>query len=194
MAEHALYPAYVKLDYHSLWGRHVALFPTREWNPVSSGGTMGSYTSWGGPTVDAQAMIEGLIDHLKVFYLASASFDIATIYTIATPGASAIPKVAKSFGTPGTSTSTEQAKAAQQTWTLRDTEFNLARVVLLDAPVGAGFEPFTAFGTYAPVDNLVAQLTGAGNAWQSRAGFQLAAATRVCYDLSQASRKSYGMA
>lgn len=193
MAEHALFPGYVKFDYHSLWGKHVMILPTRAWNSVPLTGTLGSWTAWNGSNVDGEAMIDSFVNAIKAAFLASTSFDIATIYTIAALGDPAIPQAAKALGIVGTNTTGTQAKAAQSTWTMRDTTYNLSRLVFLDAPVGAGFEPTSDISGSPSTLAMFTQWSADTNAWSSRAGNRVSTFIKISYDLSDKLRREYGM-
>jgi len=191
VATHSLFPGFIKLDYHSLWGKHAQLLPTRAWSNTSVTGTLGSYTSWSGVPIDAESMIDELVAHLKTFYLASASIDACTIYSMASPTDPAIPVTGKGIGVAGTNTAGEHAKASIQTWVMRDTAFEISKLIFLDAPVGVGWEPVTSLSGGPAL--LLTEWTSDLNAWSSRAGNRVTSFFKATYDLDDKLRREYGM-
>jgi hypothetical protein len=191
MTVHSLYPGFIKLDYHSAYGKHSQILPTRAWSNTNITGVLGSYTSWSGAPIDAEAMVDAFVADLKGFYLATTTIDACTLYSMATPSDPAIPVAGKGIGVVGTNTGTTQAKATIQTWVMRDTAFDISKLVFLDAPVAAGFEPVTALSG-APA-GLLADWTSNTNAWSSRAGNRVVTFFKATYDLDDKLRREYGM-
>lgn len=193
MAENGLYPGYVLLASHSAYGKHNNILPTSEWSPTAITGNLGSWQGWNSVPIDGEAMVTNLVNALAAAFLSTYVFDTATVYTIATPGGPAIPRKSIALAIPGTSTLTGPAKATMQTWIFRDASYNLSKLVFLDSPVPATFEPTTNFsgGTVAAI---VAEWTGAGNAWSSRAGLRPELPQKITYTMNEKLRREYGMA
>lgn len=194
MTVYDLYPAYFLIDYHSTFGAHKAIIPTRAWNPVSITGILGSYEGWDTTPVDAEVMIDSFVTDLLPFHHTTTEFDAVTIYTIAAPGDPAIPRTGKALTDTGSSTSTLQRKAVTQTWVFRDTGWNIFKLVLMDTPIGIDFDKVTDLTSNVPAQNLRDIVINPSNAFQSRANLRPDQFRNIVYDLNDKLRKVYGMA
>jgi hypothetical protein len=193
MTVYDLFPGYVLLDYHSTFGAHKAILPTRAWNAASVTGVLGSYENWASNPVDAEAMIDDLVTALLPFHHTSTEFDAATIYTIAAVGDPAIPRAGKALTAVGSSSSALQRKAVTQTWVFRDTGWNISKLVLMDTPIGINFDKVTDITGSADALALASEWTSDVNAWSSRANLQPDQFRNIVYDLNDKLRKEYGM-
>lgn len=195
MAENALFPAYVLLRYHSAYGAHTAVYPTREWlaGPVVPGNDLGSYENWAGIPCDGQEMVEDLVDALAAFYPASVIVDSATVYTLATPESPAIPRATHALGTAGTETDPGWSKAVQLSWQIRDTAWGLSKIVMLDAVSNNQWDVTSDISGSAESLALVGALTSTSWAWSSRLGNRPATFTKLTKKLNDKLRREYGM-
>lgn len=189
----SLFPAFVLINYHSAYGTHKMIRPTRAWQPTNITGTIGSYTAWDGSQVDAEVMVNNLVSAMQPFFLTTTSFDDVTVYTLASTSAPALPQASVSLAVAGTSTAVTQAKATESTYSFKDTAFNKGSINLLDAPVNVGFAKKTpsAFSSedHALEDAFISVLA----AWSTRAGFRPKDLIKVTYDLNDKLRREYGM-
>jgi hypothetical protein len=193
MTEYSKYPGYIDFEYSSAYSVHHMQLKTKEWNPAGGTGGLGSYEAWDASTIGAEAMIDAMVDVLKPFFLGTTSFDAATIYTLSAVGSPAIPRAGKVLSVAGTSTESTQAKAVQETWTFRDVDWGICRIVMLDAPTGAGFEPITDITGVTEAEDLVAEFTAVTNAWASPADGRPATFRRIVYTLNDGLRRQYDM-
>jgi len=169
MAPNSLSPAYVRLDYHSVYGAHVMLIPTKEWLPTSITGGMGSYVAWDTTTIDAEAMIDALIAKLADLHLATSSFDLATIYTQATSTSPAFPQAAKTLAVVGTAGAVGAAMAIQSTLNMRGVGGKPVKYTFLDASaLNVQMTKISPFGFPPAVSALVTEVSLLSNAWSSR--------------------------
>jgi len=189
----SLYPAYVLINYHSVYGTHKMIIPTRAWQPTNITGTMGSYTAWDTTQVDAEVMINALVATFQPFFLSTSAFDDATIYTLTSPTSPALPQRGAALTLPGTGTGTGQAKAAESHYSFRDTAFNLAGITFLDAPVNAGFARKDPAAFSVEDDALKLEFSAVNRAWSSRAGFRPSVLRKITYDMNGKLRREYGM-
>ncbi len=195
MAENALFPAYIQFVYHSLLGLHTRIIPTREWNsvPLVPGGALGSYTNWLGFPADGEEMVDEMVEKLAAFAIPSQVIDTATVFTLDTPESPARPRATKSYGTPGTSVNTDFWQAREQTFIFRDTEFAIAKLVLLDCPWNnSGFPLFDISGS-TPATDLTGALMSTAWAWASRNGEQVNSFVKITYNINQKLRDEYRM-
>lgn len=195
MTVHSLFPAFVKINYHSAFGAHAQILSVREWNPVPLVplNDLGSFTNWLGLPVDGEEMIDEYVLKLKEFYLASTVIDTATIYTMDTETSPAIPRASMALGVPGVEVSTNWSKAVQHQYILRDTAYNMAKLILLDAPIGTSWDPVTTLTGSAEAAALVGVLTSSAWAFSSKANLQITTFQKITYKLNDKLRKEYNM-
>lgn len=184
----SLYPAAVKISYHSAYAPHVQWVPTKAWN---AGAGLGSFDVWGGGTIDAEDMIDEFILNQAAFFPNTVSFDTAEIFTFSAPGSPAFPRGGKALTQVGTSALSGNTKAVQATWTIKCTDASIFKIVQLDMQNGNSFEKVT-FPALAGVaadfyDILIADTNG----WQSRAGGQPDLFLQVSFTLNEKLRKQY---
>lgn len=195
MAPNSLYPAYVQVDYHSAHGPHKQIIPTLAWFPTSITGTLGSYAAHNSTPIDAEVMINDLVDAFVFFHLTTTIFDLATVFTIADPLLpEAIPRASAVLTQVGTSTSVTQAKAVQNVFTFRTSANGKLKIYLLDAPpVGSNFDktPRGAWG--AEAISIETTLDASGNAWAGRDGSQPAIGMSITKTLNEKLRREYRM-
>lgn len=165
---------------------------TKDWLPTDITGGLGSYQNWLGGTVDAETMVRDLIAALKVYCLASFSFDQVTAYTQATATSDNIPRRTVALGIVGTSASPGYSAAISSTFNFKTAANGNARLVLLDSPLGAGgFAPIFP-AAFNASDLLVQTEFSAGlNAWSGRDDTQPQALRKISFDLNDKLQKSY---
>jgi hypothetical protein len=193
MAANSLYPSFVKIDYHSVYSVHSMTIPTLQWDDETSVGGKGQFMSHAGTPTDADAMIKDLIDLIKVFFLATTSFDAYTIYVMDTPTSVPLPVAANSLGVAGTSVETEWAKAVQTTFTIRTALFGVMKLVLLDAPAAAGFDRIASFDASPEAEAIVDELSDVTNGWAGRDGGRPNTLVQIAYTLNEKLRREYHM-
>jgi hypothetical protein len=193
MAPNSLYPAFVVIDYHSLWGAHKMTIPTRAWD--YSGGTpaSGAFADWEEGQKEADVMVNDLVDELAPFFLATTTFDLYTIYTMASATAAPTPVYSAALGIDGTSIETEQAKGVQTTFTFRTDLFGIFKLVLLDAPAAAGFDRILSFDASPAALAVLGEVSALANAWAGRDGGRPNTLVQIAYTLNEKLRREYNM-
>jgi hypothetical protein len=194
MANNSLWPAFGIVDYSSAYGNHKMTIPTRAWNAGIGTNGFGGYLGWDLSTAnDAQDMWTDLITDIAAFAPATLTFNNATIYTMASSISPRIPVTQIPLNIAGTSAATTQAKAAQSTWNFRTTTFGIFKLVLLDSPVGTGFNKTLAGSFGAPDLAVIGGLTDQAKAWSGRDGSPPANCHSKTYTLNEKLRREYGM-
>lgn len=195
MARNSLSPSSLVLDYHSLFGQHKMTIPTLQWLPTNLSGTMGSYLAWDGATsVDADVMIDDLLNLLKVFIPATSGFDLVTAYNQATSTSDNIPARSKTLAIVGTSVASGFSQAQSATFNFKTTANGDFKLVLLDSPLGStGFVALHPSGFSAAVLSLEVEVIKATNAWSGRDDARPSVLRKVTYDLNEKLQKSYKM-
>jgi len=186
-------PAFVRLNYHSLYGTHSATIPTLAWlNTVAPGGA-GEFETHSGSSVDADSMINDLVDGLSGIYPTTSTFDNYIIFTVPAPGAAPQPRVSKILDVDGTLGTPGWTKAVQVTMNWRTTGFNLFKLVSLDCGSSNNFDRATviAGGSLAAIDALV---TSNVLGWAGRDNNRPATFVSQTVDLNDALRQRYRMA
>lgn len=189
----SLYPAFVKIDYHSAQGAHVMIIPTLEWH-ANDILVAGEFESWNAGLVDADDKINDLVDLFLPFFLATTTFDFYTIYTMASPTAAAQPVAAASLAKVGTSVSTTWAKAVQKTLIMRTTDFGIMKLVFLDCPSGNNFDPVNAYGVDPATTAIINELKNEDSPWSARDNGRPNTLIKQTTTLNEKLRKEYNMA
>ena len=192
MTPNTLSPASIVVAYHSAFGSHRMTLPTLAWSPVNLGGSLGSYVAWDSSGIDAEAMVNDLVDALKVFYQSTVHFDEATVYTMDTSTAPNIPRKSAALTQVGTSGSTGYSAAVSTTFNFKTSINGNARIVLLDSPLGSGgFAPILPADFDAAVTAVFTAYSADGHAWSGRDNQQITELRKVTFDLNDKLQKLY---
>jgi hypothetical protein len=188
-------PTVVRIQYTSAFGFHTMQICTRLWSPPTSGEPLGTVPSWIDDTqIDLFDMVSGFVDLLLPFYPVTASFNNATVFTQADETANFIPQISSELTAKiGTAVAPFWTKAVQATISLRDTETNAVKYVLLDS---ASFGEFDAIRNLATVDavfDIVDYVRSTANAFSSQAGLRPFTFLGYFRTLNEKLRKSYRM-
>lgn len=195
MTPHSLSPAFVRLDYHSAYAPHVCILPTLEWFPTSITGTMGSYAGHNSTPIDAEDMINALVDALAAQHKSTTIFDLATVYTQANPTGQAIPRASAALTQVGSNAAAGPDKATQMTLNGRTTNFNPFKLVLLDVPMGtSNFNKITPGNFTAAISGIFTEYALSSNAWCGRDDGQPSFPISATLTLNERLRKEYRMA
>jgi hypothetical protein len=195
MAEHDNAPTSLIVRSHSAFGNHSATFHAKEWNsvPLIPGNLLGSFTNWLSLPVDGEAMADELVDKLKVFYPPNYFIDSVQIVTYDPLDPIAIPRAIKAYGVAGTETDTGWSKATMQNYILRDSAYNMAKIVLLDTVNQNQWNPVTDISGSAEATALVGVFTSDAWAFSSKADLKITTFQKITYKLSDSLRKRYEM-
>lgn len=193
MAENSLYPAFVRINYHSPYGVHTMTIPTLGWD--YSGGTPlgGIFAAWDASDREAVDMISDFVNLIKPFFLATTTFDNFTIYTMASAEADPTPVFAGELAIDGTSVETEWAKAVQMTWTFRTSLFGIFKLVFLDVPSASGFDKILSFGASPEAEAVRDYLAADTNGFAGRDGGQVSVLDQISFTLNEKLRREYHM-
>jgi len=188
-----LYPAYVRLDYTTVFGQHSMNIPVNE---VTPGATFGDNTveSWEAGAINLSTMINGLIDLLKPFYTEDDSFDLKTLFTLATPASDPVWRNQVSLvASVGTGTDIGWQKAVQTTVSIRSTEGGVFRVQMMDSGSFDEWNKLTNLSTIPAVEDIVEYVSDPENGFRARDGGRPAAFIEMSKTLNEQLRKSYKM-
>jgi hypothetical protein len=164
-----LFPAYVKVFYHSDRASHVATIPTREWIGTPGEFMPGEFLNWASTPVDADTMVEDLLDTFgPAFFTDAVDIDGYTIFHFPDEDSDPLPVFSKNYPITGSLVSASWYLAVETTYIWRTTNFGLFKLVTLDGPSGDSFEDsitWAASGVGLAVDT---QITSLSNAWAGR--------------------------
>jgi hypothetical protein len=196
MAVHDLFPGYGDVRYHSSFGVHHKIVPTRAWypTPLIPLNVLGQYNNWGEIGCDGEAMWDEFVAQERKWYPATCTIDSVTVYTIAEPGAPAIPRATKSYGLAGTFADPGWSKAVQRTWVMRDTEFLIVKSVMLDCASGDSFDRVVNISGSTESLDYVGMWTSPSWAFSSRAGNRPNSFQSVVTGINDKLSKEYGNA
>ena len=195
MTAYSLYPCFLKVDYHSAYGAHVQLVPMRAWNevPIVPGNVLGSWEGWDTTNRDGEVIVDALVNALAAFYPSTALIDDVTVYTMASETATPIPRATKHYATAGANVASGWKKATQQNIIMRDTAYNVFKLVLLDATWPTSLDPQTSITGDTIMETLVNLVTDPSAPFSSRAGFRPATFAKRTFTLNTKLRREYNM-
>lgn len=188
----SLFPAFVKIEYQSANAPHVMILPTKEWSdPLEDG--VGQFDTHTGGSINADDMVQAMVDELAKFFTADLSFTSYTIYTMATETADPTPRVTGQLTQVGVTVSTTWQKATQVTITARTTSFGLAKITLLDAISEDNWDRITVLPGSGNIFDLWGVWSDPGNGWAGRDNGRPTAFLQVSKTLNEKLRRQYHM-
>lgn len=190
MTQYSLDPAFVQINYTSMFSPHKMVIPTRAWSPDLGTNGKGGYVAWDDEVDDAFTMITELVDLLAAMHPNTTTFEDAIIYTKADPDAENHPETAITLGVPGLG-SLAAIPAAMQTWSFRSSGFNIFKLVQLDLVVANNFLPTKPSGLTTTQADIVTALVDPGNSWAARDNTRPASLIQITAKLSDVLRKAY---
>lgn len=186
----SLFPAFVRLNYHSAAAPHSQTIPTLPWLDVESDGEVGEFETWGASTIDALDMITNLVDELVKFFDALVTYDNFVIFTQEDAEADPVPRASGSFTAKvGTETDAGWGGAVQTTISFRTTLFGLSKLTLLDSASRDDFNPITV--PVAPYTTLIPEFAATFNGWSGQDGGRPATFIRATKTLNEKLRRAY---
>jgi len=195
MTEHSNFPAFVRLDYHSVYAPHVQLLHVREWLPTSITGSMGSFVAWDSTPIDAEAMIDSMVALLAHQFKSTTHYDLATIYTMADLDGQAIPRASKVLTAVGDNAVGGPDKATQATLNMRSSDNNPAKLVFLDCPVGtSNFDKQPPSSFSSVIQDIYDEISADSNAWSAKDDTQIASPISLTITLNERLRREYRQA
>jgi hypothetical protein len=193
MTAHSRSPAFVIVDSHSAYGLHKSQFCLKDFFPVSSGHAMGTATAHDGSNCDLVTAIDDLLGVISVVYLPTTVFDLATVYTQALPTGPAFPQAQYVPTQVGVSSAGGPHKATETIFVMRTAAFNIVKLVMMDSPVGAAFDPLPVGAWGAPENDILVEFGAMNRPWVGFDGERPATGVKITYNLNQKLRKEYRM-
>jgi hypothetical protein len=135
MTVYTLYPAFVRLFYHTTQLNHVATLPVVGWNEPVSGHDYGTFDAHDLSSPDADDIVQEYATVIQPIFSEDVTIDSYVIYTMSSPTAKPQPRVGNTVALTGTNTDNTWFKANQVTMSLRTSTFNKSKWTLLDVPV-----------------------------------------------------------
>lgn len=186
-------PSFVQIRYQSAYGLHTATVPTREYTPGITPDILGTFPRWSDDApVDADDMIQFLVDALADGFHTTATIIDATIFNQPDPDLPATPTGFLLLGEVGTNASTAWRKANQMTLTFRTTLYGTAKLVTLDTP-HSSYDRFVAGDAAAWVAALAGVFMNTAYAWSGRDGGRPAQWLQGTVTLNERLRRAYKM-
>jgi hypothetical protein len=191
--QNSLSPAFVKIDYTSVYAPHVMTVPSVPLIPAV--GDAPPYFDLRGAEIDVNAdtAIRDYVAVLADLALGTMVFNSYTIFSQPEVGDTPVPVWSAPLNVVGTNPSAAApVKACQQTYSFRATDFTIFKVVLLDFPPMSGFDRTTAPASVLQT-NLIDYVT-ADETWiASRGGGRPNVFLQLATTLNEKLRRSYRM-
>jgi hypothetical protein len=188
----SLYPAFVRIEYHSAYAPHTMTIPTTQWTgPPTSAFTSGEFDQWDAGSIEADVMIQALVDSLKAMFNNDVVFDGYTIYRIQALGLDPEPVYSAALSQVGTNISTAWHKAVQLTMVWRTAEFGIFKIVLMDAAGDGTFGRTGNFSAISPFSVLHNLVVDPDNGWSGRDNARPNQALQLSLTLNEKLRRAY---
>jgi len=187
---HAISPAYVTMYYHSSYGNHSRTLPTLLWSAEGLG-LPGTFDTHDGAGIDAEVMIESMIDVIAANNPSSIVHDSYTIFRVPVDGEPPQPVYGAFYSKAGSLTITGQAKAVQVTMSFRTTAFNELRLVQLDRPNANVWG--NIYSNEPTEEAIIDEVTSMARGWAGRDGNRPYLWTNTSISLNKRLRRKYGM-
>ena len=192
MTVHTLKPSYLQFNYHSTFGQHEMIIPTRQWAPTGGISGFGSFTSWADDLRDVGDMVDDFVLALVEHYPPSVTFDSWLVWDFNESAELFIPRAGDAFtDKDGTDEVTGWNEAVQAVMTAWDTEFNTCKLVFLDYNSRNNFARRTAATVDADEQAIFDVWSSEDNAFASRAGFRPNTIRSVSLGINDALKKQY---
>jgi hypothetical protein len=192
MTVHTLKPSYIEFKYHSLFGAHKMILPTRQWSSAGGISGFGSFTSWDDDIRDVGDMVDDFVDVLLPKFISTVTFDNWLVWDFNVDADFFIPVAGDAFTAKvGTDDDSGYTQAVQSVMTMFDTEFNTCKIVLLDMSSRNNFNRRTAATVDADEQAYFDAFSDTANAWASRAGFRPATIRSVSLGINDELKKQY---
>lgn len=193
MAENALSPAFVKINYQTAFGSHSQTIPTVPYILPDIGNISGQFDLRGAAlSTPAGDAIEEFVNLEKVYFPASTTFIDYTIFTQADATSVATPRYSAPLGIVGTAGVPIWTKATQATLTFRTEEFGLFKLVWLDFAADT-FDRIASLAGRAGLAAIVNYVT-ADVSWMSgRDDARPTTWLQMSTTLNERLRRAYGM-
>lgn len=192
MPINSLFPCFVEIGYQTKYSVHKHTIPTLGY--ASAGlGLGGSFITHDAGGIDAETMIEALINLIKVQVPPTTVYINYRIMTIGVVGDPPHPQFEKQISIAGTAVVDPLVfdRAVQATYTIRTSNFGLLKFVQLDHPSG---NVFGNVYVLAPAEQaIVNALTAVSNGWAGRDNGQPTVFTNQSISLNKRLRRSYKM-
>jgi hypothetical protein len=184
MTPNFLGPYWVQLNYTGNTP-HTMTLPTKNWNPS---GSVGTFDIWSGGTINALAMVQGLVTKMLPLFNADTSFNNYLVYKQLLPDDDPTPVSSQAFsGQVGTGTGGGWAAAIERIFIARTSAFGLCKLSLLDANSNDNFNPIVSPGTDDQA--LITEWFNDSNGWSGRDNFQPSTFLKITCNLNQKLRK-----
>lgn len=189
MAQYTLFPSFVQVYYHSQYGPHVMTLPTLQWSP---GAGQGAFETWDLASISADTMIEAFVTAWAELFTDDSEFDYYAIWNYPDEDSLPVQVAYNTLAIPGGQVAaTQNTKAVELTVTWACSGGFILKTVGLDAIGSANFQKVGVTGILALIPDIVAEVTGSGNGWASRAGTQPIFGKQIAYTLNEKLRRSY---
>jgi len=192
--ENSLKPSYIQFRYHSSLGAHKMTLPTRQWSLAGGISGFGSFTSWDDSIRDVGDMVDDFVDLLVPKFPASVVFDDWQVFNWNETAGFFIPVAGDGFtGKVGTDGTPSWFYAVESVFTMFDTEFATAKLVLLDTSSRGNFARRTGATADAQELAIFGGYSDVANAWASRKGARPATLRSVSLGINDELKKQYGI-
>jgi hypothetical protein len=184
-------PAFVKVNYHSAYGVHVAVVPTLSWN---AGADQGEFATHSSGVVDANDMITDLYTALAGILPTTSVFDNYVIYDQPDPDDLPVPVATNSLAITGLDASPGWNQAVQVTMTFRTSLFGVFKIVTLDAATNDSFAKTATLPGSGVLFDVFGLISDPANGWAGQDNGRPSTLISQTVTLNEKLRRAYRLA
>jgi hypothetical protein len=171
MTQYSLYPAFVKINYHTAFRNSTMTIPLVEWSDAPDVGGAGSVPQWDSGMIDTDEMINNFVDTLNNIIPDTTVFDDYVIFKYDDPDGLPHPVAGKAIGTTGL-LSDDAVRACTGTFNFRTTGFHPFKIVIVDTVPSAGFVTIHPGSFSSDQQDFIDFLLGNDHGFAGRDGLQ----------------------
>jgi len=190
----SLFPGFIKLEYHSAYAPHVALWPTRGLDIIEGDPITSTIADWGAGQVLWTDMVDDLVAALADLVPATVIFDRATLFNVTGIDDDPQPIATYVVDVPGTEAAPGYTQAVQLTMVFRTTDFNISKVVLLDMASFDAFDKVISLAGQPALTAIADVWTSVTNGFAGRDNARPATFVAATKTLNEKLRRSYHQA
>lgn len=190
----SLSPAFVRVNYTSVYGAHVMTLPSV---PIVTGINAPSFHDFdlrgAEISVECDDAVKDFINVIKADFIASTTFVDYTLFTQADAEATPVPVWSAALGIVGTHADDSWSKAVQRTFTWRTDAFGLFKLVFLDCISANNFSKNTSLPD-GSTRKAISDYVTADETWLAgRDGGRPATFLQESVTLNEKLRRSYNL-
>jgi len=190
----SLFPAFIKVEYHSAYAPHIMLLPTREIDIDAGTPEDSTILAWDDSQINWVTMVTALITEMLPLFTITVNFDRATLFNVPELEADPQPISNATIDLPGSDASPTYSQAVQLTATWRTSLFGISKLVLLDMESSGSFDKIISLSGQPALTAINDEWVADTNGWAGRDNGQPNVFISATKTLNEKLRRAYHQA